>query len=255
MSNLHIFIISWHGQHEKAALIANAIDGLADKLSIVSSGPEPAAFAPYKDRIIQRDDRLFWSDKFLACLFHCAPDDLMLVIHADCQCDDWSQVIERCRDAFARFDSIGIWSPRLTGTPWRLEKTRMQRLEGSECSIVAHTDGLVFALPPRIRLRMMEADYSHNLYGLGIDWMYICAAYAQGMVAIMDEAIIVRHSITRGYCSRDARQQKREFLKQLTPDEAAAHVRLKAHMRPRKLYAKIMYKLEGLAQRLRITRR
>jgi hypothetical protein len=194
--------------------------------------------------------RLFWGDKFQACLDHCAPDDIMLVIHADCHCASWPKVIEHCRSAFNRVNNIGIWSPRLTGSPWRLIMTRMYRLKGTSYSVVAHTDGLVFALAPELQARMRQADYSPNLYGLGIDWMLLCSAYARGRVAIVDESILVRHPMARGYTTRDAQSQERDFLTQMTPEEHAQHDRLKAIMKSRKRHAKILHKLEGFQQRL-----
>lgn len=240
----HAFIISWPGQHENAAAIAKSLGDAPSRLSIVYSDPDtlPACLSEYS--VIRRDNRLFWADKFQACLEHCADDEIMLVIHADCRCDDWPGVIQRCKAGFARFAELGIWAPKLTGTPWRLQRTRIRRISGTAYSVVAQTDGLVFALSPTLYPRMKQADYTNNLYGLGIDWLFLCAAYAGGMTAITDEAITVHHPITRGYSTKEARAQKRAFLKQLSDEEQRAYRRLKAHMRPRKIFSKIMYWLE-----------
>lgn len=244
MPAIHVFIISWHGQHERAAAIAQSLGNIADRLSIIYSDPDtqPACLNGFS--LIRRDNQLFWADKFQACLEQCAQDAIMLVIHADCRCDDWPRVIALCRAAFARFAELGIWSPKLTGTPWRLERTRMRRISGSDYSVVAQTDGLVFALSPALYPRMRQADYSGNLYGLGIDWLFICAAYARGMTAITDEAITVHHPITRGYSTQDARAQKHAFLRQMSDEEQQAYRQLKAHMRVRKIFSKVLYWIE-----------
>lgn len=247
MSNIHVFIISWRGQHNRAAQIANNLSGRLNKIAIVYSGPDAEILDGLDCQLIRRDDHLFWADKFRACLDHCDPQDIMLVIHADCTCDDWGQLIDKCRQAHARIEDLAVWSPKLRGTPWRLERTRMRRIEGSECTIVAQTDGLVFALSPAIAERMRSADYSENFYGLGIDWLFVCAAYARHQLAVVDESILVHHALSRGYSSKEARAQKHVFLKtQLTPDEHAAYVWLKRQMAPRKHYGKLLYRLECL---------
>ncbi len=250
MTAVHVFIISWTNQHNRAGQIANALSGVADRLTIVYSDRDnsPELFPGYE--ALRRDDRLFWADKFQACLDHCTAGAVMMIIHADCECDDWSGVVSRCRTDFDRDQAIGVWIPRLTGTPWRLERTRIKRLADSECSLVAHTDGLVFALSPLLLPRMRQANYSQNVYGLGIDWMFLCAAYSRGMVAIANESIVVRHRLSRGYSSGQARAQKRQFLKQLTPSEAITYQRLRTHLRRRKIYAKILFQIENLRARV-----
>lgn len=244
MSRVHVFVISWRGQHEQAAIIAEALSGKADYVSIVYSeqGSQPACFNGY--HLIRRDDQLFWADKFQACLEHCAADEVMLVIHADCRCDDWAKLVARCKAAFTRFGDLGIWAPRLTGTPWHLQRTRLHRMAGSDLSIVAHTDGIIFALNPKLYPRMRAADYSNNLFGHGIDWLFLCAAYARGMKAITDEGIIVHHPITRGYSTKEARAQKRAFLKQLSEEELVVYMRLRAHVRKRRIYHKLHWLVE-----------
>lgn len=234
MPAIHIFIISWRGQHEQAATIATSLHGSADKLTIIYSDPdgEPASLETFS--LVRRSDTLYWADKFQACLENCADDEVMLVIHADCRCDDWPRLIARCRSAFEHFAEVGVWAPRITGTPWRLERTRIKRISDSDYSVVAHTDGLVFALNPALYARMRQADYSGNIYGLGIDWLFLCAAYARGMTALIDEAVVVRHPVTRGYSTKQAREQKRAFLKRMTSEELKAYSRLKTHMRPRR---------------------
>lgn len=249
MPAIHVFIISWRGQHHRAAEIAKSIDGAADQLSIVYSDPGNPPDALKRYRLIRRDDNLFWADKFQACIERCAPGEIMLIIHADCKCDDWSAVVSRCKTAFEKYGDMGVWSPRLTGTPWRLVRTRIRRIPNSSCSVVAQTDGLVFALSPSLYDRMKRVDYSNNLYGLGIDWLFICAAYAQGKIAVVDEGILVRHPVARGYSSEEARAQKRTFLTQMLSDEYDAYLRLKSHMHKRRIPSKILYFLERMAPR------
>lgn len=246
MPPIHVFIISWRGQHERAAAIARSVAGSTNKLSIIYSDPagRPSCLTSFP--LIERRDDLYWADKFQACLEHCAAGEIMLVIHADCRCDDWPRLIARCRAGFEMVSDLGIWTPRIMGTPWRLERTRMRRISGSDYSVVAQTDGLVFALNPILYPRMKRADYSGNLYGLGIDWLFLCAAYARGMTAVTDEAITVRHPLSRGYSTNTAREQKRAFLKQMTTEEQLAYRRLRTHMRPRKIVSTVMNWTERL---------
>lgn len=247
MDGIHVFIISWKGQHDRAAHIAQSLSDRLNKISIVYSDPDEVDFSTLTCQLIRRDNALFWSDKFTACLDYCNPDDIMLVIHADCSCEDWGQLLAKCRDAYDRIDDIAIWSPKLRGTPWRLERTRLRRIDGSDCIMVAQTDGLVFSLSPAITQRMRDADYSQNILGHGIDWLFICAAYARDQIAVVDESILVRHPLSRGYSTHEARAQKIAFLEQhLTTEELAAHVRLRRLMLPRKHYGKLLYWLECL---------
>ena len=193
---------------------------------------------------MRRDNKLFWSDKFEACLDECADNDIMLVIHADCNCDDWVEMLARCRSAFAHMKDMAIWAPRLTGTPWRLEGTRIQRIAGTKYSIVAHTDGIVFALDPALYPRMKQANYSDNLYGLGIDWLFMCAAHACGMIAITDEGVVVHHPISRGYSSKEAQAHMDTFMAQLREDELEAYTKLNTHINRRRLYTKLLWRAE-----------
>lgn len=244
MSGIHIFVISWSGQHERAAAIAGSLAGQAHKLSIVYSDPngEPDCLRPY--HLLRRDDKLFWSDKFKACLDECAASDIMLIIHADCSCSDWAEMLSRCRAAFVQLENMAVWAPRLTGTPWRLEGTRMRRIAGTQYSIVAHTDGIVFALNPVLYPRMKQANYRDNLYGLGIDWLFICAAHANGMNAITDEGVTVHHPISRGYCSEEAQAHMDMFMTQLREEELEAYIRLSTHINRRRRYTKLLWRVE-----------
>lgn len=246
MTAIHVFIISWKGQHERAAAIARSLEAHTDRLSVVYSDPgeQPACLEGHHP--IRRDNDLFWADKFQACLEYCAPDEIMLLIHADCRCDDWPEIVTLCRAGFARFPDMGVWAPRLTGTPWRPERIRMKRIPGTQCCTVAQTDGLVFALSPALYPRMKQADYSGNLYGLGIDWMFVSAAYARGMTAIVDESITVHHPVTRGYSTKEARAMKHAFLLQMPPDEQAAYKRIRIHALKRKFISNFLSKIEKL---------
>lgn len=248
--NIHAFVISWKGKHRKASAIASALSGAVERLSIVYSDPEDDQPDAEWGTLVRRSDALFWADKFQACLKECDDASLMLVIHADCECADWRALVMRCRVAFETVGNIGVWTPRTTGTPWRLQRTGMGRLPGGPYHRVAQTDGLVFALSPRLLPRMRRAEYSRNLFGLGIDWMFVCAAYASGLVAIADESAMVRHWISRGYSVPESRLQMRDFLAQLTDEERKVHEHLVAHMRPAKRLSNLLYRAEYQRQRL-----
>lgn len=248
--NIHAFIISWKGKHRKASAIARALSGAVEHLSIIYSDPADDRPDATSAALVRRDNNLFWADKFQACIGECDDASLMLVIHADCECDDWAMLVMRCRAAFENIGNIGVWTPRTTGTPWRLQRTGMGRLPTGPYHRVAQTDGLVFALSPVLLPRMRRADYSRNLFGLGIDWMFVCAAYAKGLVAIADESMTVRHWISRGYSVAESRSQMRDFLSQLSEEEKRVHERLVAHMRPAKRLSNLIYHAEHQGQKL-----
>jgi hypothetical protein len=245
MRDIHVCIVSWRGQHSRAAALARILTEAGVKHSIIFSGSDEGVYGNLDCQCVRRDDALYWSDKFVGCLEVCDPQDIMVVVHADCDCADWPELIKKCRAAFRTMPLLAVWSPRMKGTPWRLEKTRIERIAGTGCSRVAHTDGLVFALSPEIAERMRQVDYSANVYGWGIDWLFICTAYSQNRIVVVDETIQVQHRLSRGYSSSDAYCQRDVFIRdQFTSDEIVEYNKLLLHMQSRKHLAKMLFRLE-----------
>lgn len=222
MPGIHAFVVSWAGQHEKAAAIAQAIRGVAAKVSVVYSDPDPGV-APNADcDLIRRPNELYWGDKFRTCLDACA-SDLLLVIHADCQCDDWPGLVRKCRDTMAGDPAIGVWAPLIYGANLDVRKTRIASIAGSPLMVVAQTDALVFALAPPVADRLRQASYEANLYGWGIDDMAAAYCYTRGLMVVVDASVLVQHPPSSTYSRAEAQAQKEAFLQQLTFAESIQH--------------------------------
>jgi hypothetical protein len=231
MPSLHTFIISWKGQHARAAAIARDVAAVSDVVSIVYSDPDPQT-APEADcLLIRRDDALFWADKFNACLEHLPADaDLLLVIHADCDCDDWAGLVTASRRAHREYPRIAVWAPLISFTPYPLKHTLLGRFFNSPMKLVAQTDGIVFSLSKAAITRMRALDYSKNLYGWGIDWVFMAFTYANKLFAVVDPRVQVRHPESHGYSQHNANALMQDFLKQLGPSEYVQYALLSSHI-------------------------
>uniref|UniRef100_Q3ASL0 Glycosyltransferase 2-like domain-containing protein n=1 Tax=Chlorobium chlorochromatii (strain CaD3) TaxID=340177 RepID=Q3ASL0_CHLCH len=228
----NIFIISWAGQHENAIFIANQISFVTNKITIVYSDPNSDFLLDVPCVLIKRPNDLFWGDKFEASL-HACKDDFMLVIHADCKCDDWKGLVIRCNEIFSKNKDIGVWAPKIEGTPYYLERTKIASIEYNalSLSLVAQTDGIVFALSLPVVNRMKKINYMNNKYGWGIDWIFCCTAYALNLMVVVDEKHTVIHPLHRGYDTRQAVMEMNTFLKQLTTVEFIQYRLLSSYLK------------------------
>ena len=230
MKTLQVFVISWAGQHDNAVAIADAISSSPHPVAIVYSDPNPQLKLVTTSKVITRSNELFWADKFKGCLEACS-SDLMMVIHADCTCKDWSELVARGYEAASTMPNGGVWAPIIEGTPWPLERTELVTLNHTPISIVAQTDALVFCITKPLIERMRVANYDQNIHGWGIDWMLVSHAYATGRLAVVDRSVIVKHPYTdRGYKESIAQAQMDEFLGQLTLNEFVQYTLLRSHV-------------------------
>ena len=217
-----VFVVSWNGQHDRAIAIADAIERDGSKVTIVFSDPDLCRVLDTECPTIRRPDHLFWGDKFTACLERCSTDT-MLVIHADCSCDDWPGLVRRCRQVLTAVPHCAIWAPYIDGTPYASDVATFARLTADGVQAAAQTDGIVLGLTRPILDRLREARLDENLYGWGIDQMAVAAAYAGGQMAAIDLSARVVHPPGCGYPSDDAHGQWRDFLRQLSPPEREWH--------------------------------
>lgn len=218
MTTPHVFIISWTGRHPNALHIAHQVRQVAERVTVVYSDADPALALDAPCGLIRRPNELFWADKFKACLDACG-DAAMLVIHADCDCDDWGALVQAHASAVARLDRVGVWAPRISGTDYELDVVRVLPVAGTCLNLVALTDGIVFALSPSIVARMRLVDYSGNRFGWGIDLLFCAAAHVRQQRVIIDESVSVRHPADRGYDWREAEQGMRDFISRAEPAE------------------------------------
>src|SRR5687768_15605602 len=110
---MDVFVISWAGRHQDAIAIIKQLQRYSPK--VVYSDPSPDLVPAFPSSAIRRPNHLFWGDKFQACL-NATTSDMMLVIHADCRCHKWDQLVQRFADCSARNPDVGVWAPSIEGT-------------------------------------------------------------------------------------------------------------------------------------------
>ena len=236
MQSIHVFIISWLGQHLNAVAIADSISSVVDKVTIVYSDPNPDFhLAINKFNLIKRPNDFFWEDKFKACLDAC-DSELLMVIHADTHCMDWKYLVEKCRKEMIVNQLLGVWSPLVKNSSYPLNRTYIASINNTSLHIAAQSDGIIFCLSKNIVLRMQQAEYGNNRYGWGIDWLFIVATYASGKVAVVDQSIEIEHNPSRGYDDSSAYEDMMNFLnKNLNIQEVAQYILLQSHIQNSKL--------------------
>ncbi len=218
INDIEAFIISWEGQHEKAQFISMELQSILNKVSIIYSDPDPNFSLDVQCTQIKRPNELFWGDKFKACI-DTFSEKLLLIIHADCICEDWPGLAKKCLDTFNYHSQVAVWSPKIEGTPYDVRVTTVAQIEQTTLSIVTNTDGIVFCLNKQIVERMKKADFSENIYGWGIDIMFSAHALTIDKLVVVDNSISIRHSTSTGYSKILANDQCNLFLKQLSTTE------------------------------------
>ena len=140
-------------------------------------------------------------------------DSPILIIHADCKCDDWSVVVMGCLNANSIFKNIGVWAPKINGTHWNIDKTKIAAISESNLSVVALTDGIVFYLSSEVISRMRKVSYGDNPFGWGIDLLFCTAAHVLDYLVVVDESIEISHPKLTGYNSHHAKVGMLNFFK------------------------------------------
>jgi hypothetical protein len=181
-------------------------------------------------QLIKRPNELFWEDKFKACLDACE-DNPILVIHADCTCDNWAQLVQSCIDANTRFKNIGVWAPQIEGTYMHLSFSRIFKIKNSSLNISALTDGIVFYLSPQIVRRMRKVKFGNNPLGWGIDGLFCAASNVMNKLVVIDEAVKVFHDQKRGYDTFTAKLMLDSFLNEYSPRERVEYELLRAYLK------------------------
>jgi hypothetical protein len=212
---IHVFIISWSGKHEAAeAIAASCTEG--DYVTVVYSNREEAKEQGSREWL-QVPDAYYFGRKFFAALGHFASDaDLLFLIQADAETNDWNEVLRRCRLAFSD-PTVGVWAPDVHYSWWSNERV----IYGNhpKGAIVAQTDGIAFAFRRSTVERLRRMDYECNNLGWGVEWAAICHARTEGRLIIRDTTLRIRHPKGSGYDHTAARTQMNEYLAQLTPTE------------------------------------
>jgi SAM-dependent methyltransferase len=218
-AGIHVFIISWTGKHQSSLHIANEIKSLVERTTVIYSDKDPSLVIPENDfETIKVDNSWYWGKKFQACLQRCGAD-ILLIIHADTECQNWQYLIERCRDGFEKHKNMGVYSPEIDYTFWSLDKTATEDIPGESLTKVVQTDGIVFALSKPVWQRLADLEYETNNLGWGIDWAAMAYCYANNLFAAVDRDVKVQHPKSTGYDSREAKALENRFLGQLSINE------------------------------------
>lgn len=216
---MKIFIISWKGQHKKASQIAESILNSGNFVTIVFSDPDQNFTFNNSFILIRRPNDLFWEDKFKSCL-DAAGDDGMLIIHADCDCNDWQLLVKRCNDIIHKHNDVGVWAPEIIGTPWNTSVSEIYKIKDSTLVLSAFTDGIVFYISPFIINRMRQINYGNNKFGWGINQLFCSYSHINNKLVVIDITIKVFHnSKIRGYDETLAKLDRNSFYKQFFPRE------------------------------------
>lgn len=226
---MNVFIISWQGQHENAILIYKQISRTNSKVSIVYSDPDPKLVLNAPCELIRRPNELFWEDKFKACL-DSTGNNGMLVIHADCNCEDWGFLVNRCININQGVKNIGVWAPKIDGTFWNLKVLGIAKIEKFDLVISTLTDGIVFYLSPKIIERMQQFKYGNNKFGWGIDSAFCATSFVNNKLVVIDTAVNVFHPQKIGYDSLQAKNLKNTFINQFSLQERLQYELLRQYV-------------------------
>lgn len=216
--SIQIFIISWSGKHDSAIRIANDLSKVISPkhINIVYSDKNFEFVPNVSCNLIKCSNELFWEDKFKTSLDNCQADN-MLVIHADCTCDDWAALATRCQLIMNNKPDVGIWSPLTYGTFLSLPKTKILDFTNTSLSLVAAIDLIVFCISKPVQKRMKKYKYGDDIYGWGIFSAINSYVLANNQFAIVDKSISVHHDDkVQGYSKEKAKKGKISSLSQLS---------------------------------------
>jgi hypothetical protein len=229
MSSLQIYIISWKGMHPQAAHMAKALAAQGLSSVVVYSDPDDAVKPDTDARTIRRPDHLFFGDKFQACLDDFSGEHL-LVMHADCDCQDWAQLAQRCHQVLSQDHKVWMWVPQIRYTGFGLERTRIMDLPHSSLVVAAHGDTIVFGLHRQVVERLKQSKLEDNVYGWGVGWLAAAYAYANQHCVVIDRSVQVAHPQSRGYDTAAANAQRDRYLQQTRFEEKVQLNLLSSHM-------------------------
>jgi hypothetical protein len=229
MSSVHIFIISWVGQHEKASQIARDLLGSYEKITVIYSDPDPELRLNISCEQIRRPNHLLWADKFYTCV-QTSLSDFLIVIHADCASKSWLELVDRMVAVMEKNPKVWVYSPLIEGASYHLAITKIAKIEGSQLDVVADTDGIVFCLSRAVQDRMKKVDYTNNTIGWGISAMFCAFAFASGRLVVVDRSVRCFHPSSRGYDGTNAWGMRMKFLQQLSMVERIQSKLLHSHI-------------------------
>lgn len=239
LDKVKVYVISWPGFHDKALKIANDLIQHTSFIKIVYSDHDVAD--PWQSKApcetIRRSQDLFFSDKFKACLDD-SPSQAILIIHADTECLNWGQLLEKYQQLLESQLNWGVYAPNIRGSTTELHVSKLGKIIKSNYAIVSLTDSIVFGLHPLVTKRLREIDFSQNIYGWGIDVLFCSISRSLNLYNLVDESIHVTHQQGTGYSVELAKQQADNFFKVFNGREIIEAQLLLAHIKVRRIEGK-----------------
>jgi hypothetical protein len=224
---LQAFIISWTGRHENALQIYREINDFCNVTIIYSDEDENNSFQS-EVRAIRRPNNLMFGDKFLTAL-NVFSGDIFLLIHADCFCSSWLNLLQTCINDFNERPDIAVWSPVIENSWPPLELSEIMQIPDSSLSIVSNTDSIVFAINRGGVARLKVCDYEQNVHGWWAHVPAIVSSMSRGEIVVINREINVKHARGRGYNSLIAHDEGSKFLDNLSIQEKSIWILLHYH--------------------------
>jgi hypothetical protein len=216
--SLQVFVISWSGKHENAALIERCCTA-EFPVSVIYSDRDDAVVPNAK--WIRVTDDCFFGYKFNRAL----PEfdgDVIAFITADAQYNDWSGLLKNCQQAFERYKELGVWAPDVDFSPYNHDWNVLAQVAGTNFIKVVQTDSIVWAFSQAVADRLKSLDFRLNNFGWGVDVVASAYCHAMGKLVLVDKGIKVFHPKGTAYSQAEARGQCVEFLRQMSGAELLA---------------------------------
>jgi hypothetical protein len=221
--NIHIFIISWTGQHEKAKVIEQCLSNKNCFVTVIYSDVDDNLVPD--TRWVRVANENFFGQKFETAL-SLFNSDVMIIVTADAQSDDWRKFLDACRNAFEFHKNIGVWSPHVDFSFWSPEKTIFGVVEGTNLIQVTQTDIIVLAMSNEVVERLRLLNYKKNKFGWGVPTIACAHCHQKGRYAVIDVSVKIFHPKGTGYSKKEALAQKKDFLEQMSAAELAHMTRV-----------------------------
>ena len=212
---IHIFLLSWPGFEDATLMIQQSVSMLGYPVSVL--------YNPRPDSNNLRDSSwtLFPAESRFGAKFEFAistfKPEIYLFIAADTVTRSWPGLIQACVDAFSQNPSIGVWTPRIENSYWKLAISRIgvEHVAAKLVDVIS-TDSIVWGISKPIRDELEKLDYTNSKFGWGIDVVSAAVARTRGLRVVCDTSIEVEHRKATTYSVPVADKESHTFYSQLT---------------------------------------
>jgi hypothetical protein len=215
--SLHVFVISWRNQHEKAEIIEAAVAPMAEKTTVIFT--EPDAVSAKHPHWHQVPDEYYYGMKHKVALElheNFTANSVFIEIQADNISEEWAALVERARYVFTNNPNVGMYSPRVDGVMWTTSRCRIGPTTAAGLVPATVADPSWWALHPAIAASTSRVDLTKNNFGWGIGWHVSMQVLARGYSVLKDENYAIIQPAGTGYAQDEAKRQYADFLKNLT---------------------------------------